>query len=165
MQDNDEKTDEEQEKRLASTKQETKPILSRREIRGIVRDFIVAWLSGQIKLDFPTAKEAIDVAKVAGRTIDFDQARKQEVNGKTTFRRCVNICVGAVEATPEEQQKALSEMFDTIVRFRNGDRIIGNFMNYELEERISHLEEGLNVTNNLVEEIVEWIYRGRVDSD
>lgn len=46
-----------------------------------------------------------------------------------------------------------------ILAFRSGDRIEGKFMDYELEERIHRIEEGLSITNNLVQEIIEWLYR------
>jgi hypothetical protein len=37
-------------------------------------------------------------------------------------------------------------------------------MDFELEQRIHRLEEGLTVTNNFVQEIIEWLYGRRIGS-
>jgi hypothetical protein len=164
MQNEGEKSGKEQTTTKAPEKAEAKPLFSRREIRDIVKDFILAWLSGHVKIEFPTCEELLAVAKQSGNKLDYSGARDREVRAKAEFRQCVNICSGAVKATSEEQQKALNEVFDTILALRNGGRISGKFMDFELEQRIHRLEEGLTVTNNFVQEIIEWLYGRRIGS-
>jgi hypothetical protein len=93
--------------------------------------------------------------------LTYKQALAKEVDIKTQFTKLVNICSGAVQASQDEQQKAMAEIFDTILSFRSSKRINGRFMNYELEERVRRLEEGLSVTNNFVEQLIEYLYKER----
>lgn len=165
MQGNGENTNEEQSKANDSTIGEKKPLFSRREIRAIVKDFISAWLSGQIKIKFLTCAELLNEAKLQGEQLTYKKASQQEIDLKMELKNCINICVGAVKATSEEQNRALESLFDRILTFRNGNRIEGKFMAYELEQRIQRLEEGLGITNNLVQEMIEWLYRGRTGHD
>jgi len=146
-----------------SPKVEAKPIFSQREIRRIIKDFISAWISGQIKLSLVTHDELIAYAKRAGENLNYKEAIQHELDNKATFQSLIGICSGTIKATQEEQQKAMCDLFSYILTLRNGDRIQGKFMDYELEERIHRLEDGLSITNNLVEQIVEWLYRGKVE--
>jgi hypothetical protein len=163
MEDKGEKTTEQQNKVGVPERVEAKPIFSQREIRSIIKDFITAWLSGQIKLILPTCEEILQTAKQAGDKLDYKQALARELETKADFRNSIGICSGTIKATSEEQQKAVSDMFDMILSLRNGDRIEGKFMDYELEQRIQRLEEGLSITNNLVQEIIDWLYKGRTE--
>lgn len=63
-------------------------------------------------------------------------------------------------ATTEEQKKAMNYLFQRILALRTGNRLEGRFVEYTLEERLSKLEEGLSITNNLVEQIIEWLRSG-----
>ncbi len=65
--------------------------------------------------------------------------------------------MGSKPSTPEELQKTIEELFDAILILRCGGRIIGAFMESDLEERTRRLEQGLEKVNNLAEQIVEWI--------
>jgi hypothetical protein len=147
----------------SSSKIDEKTLFSEKEIKAIVKDFIAAYISGQITIHFPNAEDLMDMARREGGIKDFKQASKEENNLKMNFRTRMATCVGAIKSTPEEQMASINGFFETIIAMRNGGRIIGVFTEYPLEVRIKRLEEGLEVTNNLVKEIVEWIYRGTVE--
>jgi hypothetical protein len=72
----------------------------------------------------------------------------------------IGIVAGTKQATTDEQQHAINDLFDIILACRFGNRIHGVFMEYALETRIRNLEEGLEKVNHLVEEIVEWLMKG-----
>jgi uncharacterized protein YicC (UPF0701 family) len=140
--------------------QPTKPLFSQKEIRAIVKDFAVAYISGQIKIQFVCADERMEIARKTGEKFDYTQALRYELDMKTTFRDKVAVCIGAKKSTAKELEETINGLFNDIVTFRNGGRIEGVFIEYSSESRIRELEEGLEKVNNLVEEIVEWIYKG-----
>jgi len=149
-----------EENMASSTEQLGKALLSEREICAIVRDFITAYISGQIKINWADADFILLQQRKRGYTIDYDQAVKMELDAKNAFNENVAICAGTKKATPEELQKAIGIIFEHIMIFRHGKRIEGVFTDYNIEQRISRLEEGMEKINNLVQEIVEWIYEG-----
>jgi len=143
-------------------KQEATSIFLETEIRDTVKNFLLAWLRGQIKIQFRTANEIFQRSKLEGTKMDFKQASTEEVNSKKTFVDIAEICLGTKPSTPEEQQKAIGELFGWILTFRAGGRIEGWFLESDLEQRLSRIEKGLTVTNNLVQEIVDWLWRMRI---
>lgn len=66
----------------------------------------------------------------------------------------ISICSDSKPATPEETQKAIDELFKSILVYREGKRIEGNFEDYDIEERPRKLEEDFRVTNDLVEQLI-----------
>lgn len=159
MQNGDQPKEAEKDKEKLS-EQTTRPLFSEREKRAIVKDFVNAYISGRIKLNFVTAEERMEMAKSAEEKLTFAQALKYEINMKTAFKDRIGICCGAKEFTATQLQETIDHLFDDILVYRNGSRIEGVFTENTLESRIRDLEEGLEKTNNLVEEIVEWIYKG-----
>jgi len=157
MENNKSQPNEKQECGERPSEEIVKPLLSQREIRSIVKDFAIAYLEGRIKLIHVDAQERIEVAKKQGVTVDYATALDGELKGKVAFRNRIAICIGSKEATSDELQQAISELFDEILSFRNGDRIVGVFSEYSLIARVKEIEEGLDKVNSLVEEIVEWM--------
>jgi len=129
----------------------------------IVKDFVSAYISGQIKIIFPTAEAIMKLAKNTKKTIDYKKACQEEMRLKVHIRDLIGIASGTEKSTPEEQETAINNLFGKIIALRNGERIEGMFTEYALEARIRRLEEGIDVVNNLVKEIIEWIMRGVVD--
>lgn len=138
-------------------------LYSDKEIKMIVKDFIAAYISGQIQVSFPNATEYTNIAKASNEKIDFKEARDREDKGKRLFRNQISRCIGEEKVTAESQTAATKSLFLTIVALRNGERITGVFTEYALESRIRQLEEGQEKANTLIQEIVDWIYRGVVD--
>lgn len=153
----------EQESKGKIPDQKTKALFSQKEIRTIVKDFAAAYISGQIKIHFLDAQQQLQFANLRGEKLSYVEAEKKELDMKNTLKTNIAISVGAKRSTPEEFQKAIDDLFDDILAYRNGGRIEGVFMEYAMEVRIRQLEEGMEAVNNLVEEIVEWVYRGATE--
>jgi len=143
-----------------SQKKVFKPLFSEREIRNIVRDFIDAYIAGQVKVNFPTASTVISVLKNKGKTINQADAEAKALNRKVDFMKTVAICTGTEKATPEEVQAAIGSVFQDIISFRNSRRLEGVFHDEGTETRLSRLEEGMEKANKLIEELVEYLMKG-----
>lgn len=129
-------------------------IFSEAEIRDTIKGFISGWLKGNVKINFPNAQELYQRSQFEKRKISFEEATQKELSGKNFFKDLINICTGVKPASPEGLQEANDELFDYILSYREGDRIEGEIVEYSIQERLSKLEEGLKVTNDLVQELV-----------
>lgn len=158
MQGSDKNTKEEQTKttrKLGKTNFES--IFSPEEIRDIVKKFVSAWLRGDITLFFVSSEEYLQRAKMKKQKLSYEQASDQEVKSKLVFTNLASICVGTKQATEDERQKAISDVFEMILMLRLSDRIKGKFIEYDIEERLRKLEERLDITDRLVHEIAIWL--------
>jgi len=154
---NKEKTKPSEEKREGS-------IFTEQEVRSTVKGFVLAWLKGKIKIIFPTKEEIIRFFKEdLEQDVSAIEATQVEVYTKKNFVDLILICSDE-QATPEEQRKALSDLFNAILIFRSSRRLEGEFLEYNFEERLRRLEGGLAVTNNLVKELIE-LHRGELELD
>lgn len=158
MQGSDKNTKEEQTKttrKLGKTHFES--IFSQEEIRDIVKKFVSAWLRGDITISFVTSGELLERAKMGKQKLSYTQAYDKEVKDKLIFTNLCSICVGAKQATEDERQKAISDVFELILVLRSSGRIKGKFIEYDIEERLRKLEERLDETDRLVHEIAIWL--------
>jgi len=133
-----------------------KSIFSEEEVRDTVKGFVLDWLRGQVKINFPTAQELVDKSKQEKSEIGFKEAREQEVANKEQFINLILICSGDKPSSPEEQQKACSALFKSILACRAGERIEGEFMDYSVQERLGKLEQKLEVTSGQVQELMSF---------
>jgi len=156
MQNDDKSTSEKQDNSTPKPEeQKPRPLFSQEEIKDIIKGFVLAWLGGHITIKFPSAEELLARSKLENRKLDYKQATDEELAGKLDTIELISICAGAKPATHEEQQKATGDLFHRILLLRSADRIKGNFVKYSTEERLTRLEEGLKVTNDLVKQLVE----------
>jgi hypothetical protein len=129
-------------------------IFSPEEIRTTVKNFTLGWLSGAVKIHFRIAHEIMEEAKFTKEKMDWNQALQEERVAKQEFLKLVDICVGAVKATPEQQEQALAELFRVILILRAGARIEGSFVSsINIEEKLGKIEEDLQATKDLVFEL------------
>jgi len=163
MQNDDVEKDTTQTEKSSSLQGVAKPLFSEKEVRTIVKDFVSAYISGQIKIIFPTAKAILEHSKNTKKSMDYKKACEQEFKVKTQTVKLIEIASGTKKSTPEKQETAINDLFGVIISLRNGERIEGMFTEYALEARIGKLEEGIDVVNSLVKEIIEWIMSGVVD--
>jgi hypothetical protein len=138
----------------------TKPLYSDREIRRIVKEFLEAYISGQVEIVFPEANDILAIWKQIGRKLDWVAAEKEANDLRVLFMKQIAICAGSTKATPEEMEDSLEQVFRDIISYRNSKRLKGVFHDLGIENRLHELEEGLEKTNKLVEEIVEWLMKG-----
>lgn len=155
MEDNVDKTEKQlTDESIKVEKKKMHSIFSNRDINNIVKGFVHAWLSGKLKIHFPTAPELLAKAKWEKKSLDPASATERELEGKKDFLNHILICSGAIQATEEELQSARIELFKDILSYRAGDRLEGVFMESDLEERINKIERSLAIVNRLVQ---EWI--------
>ena len=139
---------------LDTSEKELRIIFSPEEVKSTVKGFVLSWLKGRIRITFTTAEHIMEVGKRSGIKIDFEEALLAERTRKRQFIDLISICSGAKSVTPEEEEKAINELFYAILTFRAGGRIEGKFEEYDLEESLRKIEEDLKITNDLVEQLI-----------
>lgn len=132
-------------------------IFSEEEIRSTVKAFTLAYLRGQIKIDFDTVTDIQEEGKLIGKKISYEDARKEEVKDKKEFVEHLDIITGTTKATPEELDRAVKDMFSIILAMRAGERIKGTFLEFDIERKIDDIEQKLTATNSVVEQLVKWL--------
>jgi hypothetical protein len=135
---------------------ETKvPYLTQNDVRNTVTSFVLAWLKGDVTIDFPDARQIVLIEKNRGINKSPDEAFKIELNNKKQFRETISVFTGNTPATDKQKEEAMSELFKRIIDFRCGDRIKGTFGKQDsFEARISALEEQMTAINQLFQELV-----------
>lgn len=127
------------------------------EIQDIVRAFVKAFILGRVDINFPTAQELIAVSERKGKPIEYEEASREELGYKNDFRNVIKICSGAKESTQDELKNAIHDLFERILQGRGSHRINGEFLDYNLETRVTDLERKLDVTNTVVKELIGWL--------
>ena len=74
------------------------------------------------------------------------------------------VCAGIKLATDEEQDKAITEVFRMLLMFRSANRIEGKIMSNDLEKRVANIEERLQSTGKLVEQITGFLFKEKKPS-
>jgi hypothetical protein len=69
------------------------------------------------------------------------------------------ICAGIKQASAEEQEKAITDVFRMLLMFRSANRIEGKIMSNDLEKRVDYLEEKLQSTGKLVEQVTGFLFK------
>jgi hypothetical protein len=137
------------------TKKTQASLISKRESTATVREFVLAWIKGEISINFPDSSFIRHQAHLDGESIDIREASKREVLAKDFFIEQVSIVSGKKPSTVIEQEKAISELYDILLSFRCGDRIKGTFgTKDDHEARLQTLEEQVSGMNTLLEELV-----------
>lgn len=98
-------------------KQGTNTLFSEKEVKDIVKGFIMAYVQGKMTIVTPDNK----------------------VN--KSFLECIRICAGERLATESEVDNAISYLFTTIIAARSAGRLKGEFGKSSMEERLFELEE------------------------
>ena len=139
-------------------KQETTLLFSQKDIRNFVLTFVSAWIKGDITIRFPTAAE---LSKSRPLDISFprDPSLNAEVKIKEHYIDLLSICAGTKPASPEDQKKAIVEIFRILLMFRSANRIEGKLQPSGLEERVVKLENAMKSTNRLVEQITTYLFK------
>ncbi|MDH5482861.1 MAG: hypothetical protein OEY22_08285 [Candidatus Bathyarchaeota archaeon] len=138
-----------------SEKKMTTSIFSEDEINAIIKDFVLAWIRGEIKLIFPPADEIYQRFKKEKRPIDHKMASDISAITKSDLIDLIKIC--AKPTTPDQQKKVNEELFELILHFRCGDRIQGSFTGYSSKDKLEELEEKLNAVNKAFEELYFYV--------
>jgi len=121
-------------------------------------EFVSSWIRGDITIRFPTAAE---LSKKTPLSIVFpvDPSVNAELKIKEYYVDLLSICVGTKQATAEEQEKAITEVFRILLMFRSANRIEGKIMSSDLEKRVAQLEKTGQLTSKLVEQITTFLFK------
>ena len=140
-------------------KVDSSSLFSKQEIREFVREFVASWIRGDIVIRFPTAAE---LAKKTPLSIAFpfpvDQSVNAELKIKEHYVDLLSVCAGTKQASAEEREKAVTEVFRMLLMFRSANRIEGKIISNDWEKRLSDVEETVNSTSKLVEQITGFLF-------
>jgi uncharacterized protein YicC (UPF0701 family) len=139
-------------------KQEPAVLFSQKDVRKFVMEFVSSWIRGDITIRFPTAAE---LSKKTLLSIAFpvDPSVNAELKIKEYYVDLLSICAGTKQATGEEQEKAITEIFRMLLMFRSANRIEGKIMSSDLEKRVAQLEKTAQSTSKRVEQITAFLFK------
>ena len=145
--------------RINKTK-EPSVLFSQKEIRRFVTEFVSSWIRGDITIRFPTAAE---LSKKTPLSIAFpfpvDQSVNAELKIKEHYIDLLSVCAGTKPASPEDQEKAITETFRILLMFRSANRIEGKIISNDIEKRVEELEKTMKSTGKLVEQITGFLFK------
>jgi hypothetical protein len=138
-------------------KVDSSTLFSKQEIREFVREFVASWIRGDIVIRFPTAAE---LAKKTPLSIAFpsDPSVSAELKIKEHYIDLLSVVAGTKQASAEEREKAVIEVFRMLLMFRSANRVEGRIMTNDLDRRMKELEKTLNSTCKLVEQITGFLF-------
>ena len=141
----------------------TSTLFSQKDVRHVVAEFVSSWIRGDIIIRFPTAAE---LSKKNPLSIAFptDPSVNEELKIKEHYIDLLMVCAGIKLATDEEQDKAITEVFRMLLMFRSANRIEGKIISNDLEKRVATIEERLQSTGKLVEQITGFLFKEKKPS-
>ena len=137
--------------------QEPATLFTPQDVRRIVTEFVTSWIRGNIIIRFPTAAELSKKNPLA-ITFPTDPSIHEELKIKEHYVNLLSICAGIKQASNEEQEKAVTEVFRMLLMFRSANRIEGKIMPNDLEKRVASLEEKVQSTSKLIEQITGFLF-------
>ncbi len=134
------------------------PFFSQGEVRRFVSEFVSSWIRGDIKIHFPTAAE---LGKKTPLSIAFpvDPSVNAELKIKEHYVDLMSVLAGIKQASAEEQEKAVDEVFRMLLMFRSANRIDGKIISNDLEKRVGDLEKMLKNQERLIGQITEFLFK------
>ena len=142
-------------------KQEPSPavsLYSEKDIRKFVSEFVTSWIRGDIIIRFPTAAE---LSKKTPLSIAFptDPSVNAELKIKEHYVDLLSICAGIKQASTNEQEKAIYEVFKMLLMFRSANRIEGKIISNDIEKRVDELEKTMKNQAKLVDQITAFLFK------
>ncbi len=128
------------------------------EVRRFVSEFVTSWIRGEIVIRFPTAAE---LSKKNPLAIAFptDPSVSQELKIKEHYIDLLSVCAGIKPASTSEQDKAIADVFRMLLMFRSANRIEGKIPSADLEKRVANMEEKVQSTGKLVDQITGFLFK------
>jgi hypothetical protein len=142
---------------LTPSKQKILSIFTENDVKDTVKKFILGWINGTVSINFPTADEIYNRSKKEKTGLDYKEAVNQEVQGKLQFVEYIQIIIGNKPATKQEQEFAMSLIFERLLAYRCGGRIVGTFGKQEdYEARLNKIEEEISAMNESIQQLIIW---------
>jgi len=103
-------------------------------------------MRGAVKMEFRTEKR------------ELEKETPETLQSKMHIHNCMSIIVGAVKATQDEVEHEIDFLFQVILAYRIGERIIGKFQETaNLQRKVNSLEERVTDIERLLEELQNLI--------
>ncbi len=83
----------------------------------------------------------------------------EELKIKEHYVDLLMVCAGIKQASEEEQEKAVKDVFRMLLMFRSANRIEGKISSKDVEKRVVALEEKVQSTVKLVEQITGFLFK------
>ena len=115
-----------------------------------------SWIRGDIIIRFPTAAE---LARKRLLSIAFptDPSVNAELKIKEHYVDLLSIFAGIKQASADEQEKAIEEVFKMLLMFRSANRIEGKIISNDIEKRVDELEKTTKNQGKLVDQITGFL--------
>lgn len=137
---------------------ESGALYSPKDVRRIVNEFVTSWIRGSIVIRFPTAAELSTKTPLA-IAFPTDPSVSAELKIKEYYVDLLSVCAGIKKATPEEQDKAVAEVFKMLLMFRSANRIEGKIIAGDIEKKVEELEKQVLNQAKLVDQITGFLFK------
>jgi hypothetical protein len=107
------------------------------------------------------ASTAAELAKKTPLSIAFptDPSVDAELKIKEHYVDLLSIIAGTKQASTDDREKAVSDVFKMLLMFRSANRIEGKIISNDLEKRIVELEKTVKNQGKLVEQITGFLFK------
>jgi hypothetical protein len=148
--------------KIRKKSEEPATLFTSKEVTCFVSEFVTSWIRGDIVIRFPVAAE---LSKKNPLAISFptDPSVSQELKIKEHYIDLLSICAGIKQASPAEQDKAIADVFRMLLMFRSANRIEGKILSNDLGKRIAIIEEKMQTTSKLVDQITGFLFKEKKD--
>jgi hypothetical protein len=136
-------------------------LFSQEDVHRIATEFVTAWIRGDIIIRFPTAAELSKKNPLA-ITFPTDPSVNEELKIKEHYVDLLMVCAGIKHASAEEREKAVTDVFRMLLMFRSANRIEGKIISNDVEKRVAALEEKVQSTSKLVEQITGFLFKEKL---
>lgn len=127
-----------------------------KEKQDVVKGFIRARIAGKVRIDYVQKDQMKEFMRIQGHIITDEQAKEATIKTVERMNTMIDQCTNS-NISKSEQNKAIENLFQELIRIRGGDRIIGEFWDYELEKRLETLEQKVDSTINILTKEVRWL--------
>ncbi len=145
-------------KRKSESNTDALTLFDETDIRKFVTEFVSSWIRGDIIIRFPTAAE---LAKKTPLSFAFptDPSVNAELKIKEHYVDLLSVVAGIKQASAEEVENAVSEVFKMLLMFRSANRIEGKIFSNDLQKRVEELEKTQITQGKLVEQITGFLFK------
>lgn len=142
----------------ADPQPESNLLFNQQDIRKFVTEFVSSWIRGDIVIRFPTAAE---LAKQKPLSITFptDPSVNAELKIKEHYIDLLSVISGIKQASADEQQKAVAEVYRMLLMFRSANRIEGKIISNDIEKRVADIEATAKSQGKLVDQITGFLFK------
>lgn len=140
-------------------------LFSQKEVNGIVREFIRAYLRGDVKVNLPMVMITPSTPLVAMQPEEYTRVMNASLK-RQSLKDLIPICSGISKVTREAYIQAINALFELIIVMRMNNELDGKFLEYDIESRLKllgqdhkDLREQYDATAKLVNRILSYIER------